>query len=125
MQILQNRTARSQLSMSNSARMQLGLKSEKLRLKTKNETLPSHDLHLGQDDMMQDPVSKRWSPAVITRLCKEPRSYQVTTRDNITCRKMQAHLKPHKPEVKNVQDAKRSNMWPLKKTCNKTIIMTL
>ena len=31
---------------------------------------------------MQDHASKRWSPAVITRLCNEPRSYQVTTRDN-------------------------------------------
>ena len=94
MQILQNRTARSQLPMSNSARRQLGLETEKLRIKTKNENLPSHDLHLGQDVMMQDPTSKRWSPAVITRLCKEPRSYQVTTRDNVTYKKMQAHLKP-------------------------------
>ena len=43
MQILQNRTARSQLPMSNSARGQLGLEAEKLRIKTKNENLPSHD----------------------------------------------------------------------------------
>ena len=120
MQILQNRTARSQLSMCNSARRQLGLEAEKLRIKTKNETLPSHDLHLGQDVMMQDPSSKRWSPVVITRLCKEPRSYQVTTRDNVTYRKMQVHLKPYKPEIKSVQDAKSCLMWPLEKTCNKT-----
>ena len=45
MQILQNRTARSQLPMSNSARRQLGLETEKLRIKMKNENLPSHDLH--------------------------------------------------------------------------------
>ena len=89
MQILQNRTIRSQLPMSNSARRQLGLEAEKLRIKTKNENLPSHDLYLGQDVMMQDPASKRWPPAVITRLCKEPRSYQVTTRDNVMYRKMQ------------------------------------
>ena len=106
--------------MSNSARIQLGLEAEKLRIKTKNENLPSHDLHLGQDVMMQDPASKRWSPVIITRLCKEPRSYQVTTKDNVTYRKMQAHLKPYKPEVKSVQDAKSCNMWPPKKTCNKT-----
>ena len=74
MQILQNRTARSQLPMSNRAKRQLGLEAEKLRIKTKNENLPSHDLHLGQDVMMQDPASKRWSSVVITRLCKEPRS---------------------------------------------------
>ena len=106
--------------MSNSARRQLGLETEKLRIKTKNENLPSHDLHLGQDVMMQDPASKWWSPAVITRLCKEPRGYQVTTRDNVTYRKMQAHLKPYKPEVKSVQDAKSCNMQPLEKTCDKT-----
>ena len=93
MQILQNRTAKSQLLMSNSARRQLGLETEKLRIKTKNENLPSHDLHSDQDVMMQDPTSKRWSPVVTTRLCKEPRSYQVTTRDNVTYRKTQAHLK--------------------------------
>ena len=46
MQILQNRTARSQLPIPNSARRQFGLETEKLRIKTKNENLPSHDLHL-------------------------------------------------------------------------------
>ena len=112
MQILQNKTVRSQLSMSNSARRQLGLEVEKLRVKMKNENLPSHDLHLGQDIMMQDHASKRRSPAVITRLCKEPR-------DNVTYRKTQSHLKPYKLAFKNVQDAKRCNMWPLEKTCNK------
>ena len=80
--------------MSNSARRQLGLEAEKVRTKTKNENLLSHNLHLGQDVMMQDPTSKWWSPAVITRLCKEPRSYQVTTSDNVTYKKMPAHLKP-------------------------------
>ena len=125
MQILQNRTARSQLPISNSARRQLGLETEKLRIKTKNENLPSHDLHLGQDVMMQDPASKRWSPVVITRLCKEPRSYQVTTRDNVTYRKMQVHLKPYKPVVKNVQDVKGCNMWHLKRLEIKLITMTL
>ena len=84
MQILQNRTARSQLPMSHSARRQLGLEMEKLRIKMKIENLPSHDLHLGQDVVMQDHASKIWSPAVITRLCKEPRSYKVTTRDKVT-----------------------------------------
>ena len=105
--------------MSNSARRQLGLETEKLRIKMKNENLPFHDLHLGQDVMMQDPTGKRWSPAVITRLCKEPRSYQVTTRDNVTYRKMQVHLKPYKPEIKNAQDVKSCNIWSLEKTCDK------
>ena len=119
MQILQNRAASSQLPMSNSARRQLGLETKKLRIKMKNENLPSHDLHLDQDIMMQDHASKGWSPVVITRLCKEPRSYQVTTRDNVAYRKMQAHLKSYRPELKNVEDAKSCNVWPLEKTCNK------
>ena len=38
--------------------------------------------------------------AVITKLCKKPRSYQVTTKDGVTYRKMQAHLKPYKPDDK-------------------------
>ena len=41
-------------------------------------------------------------------------------RDNVTYRKMQAHLKPYKPEVKSVQDVKSCNMQPLKKTRDKT-----
>ena len=119
MQILQNRTDRSQLPMCNSARRQLDLGMEKFRIKMKNENLPSHDLHLGQDVMMQDHARKRWSPAIITRLCKEPRSYQVTKRDNVTYRKTQAHLKPYKPAFKNAQGVKSCKMWPLEKTCDK------
>ena len=119
MQILQNRTVRSQLPMSNSATRQPGLEMEKLKIKMKHENLPSHDLHLDQDVMMQDHASKRWSPAVITRLCKEPRSYQVTTRDKVTHRKTQANLQPYKPGFKKAQGAKSCNMWPLEKTCNK------
>ena len=121
MQIQQNRVARSQLpTVSNSARRQLGLEAEKVRTKIKNSKLPLHDLHLGQDVMMQDPTSKRWSPAVITRLCKEPRSYQVTTSDNVTYRKSQAHLKLYQPEAKSVQDVKRCLMQLLTKTCDRT-----
>ena len=120
MQILQNRVARSQLPMSNGARRQLGLEDEKVRTEVKNNNLPSHDLNLGQDIMMQDPTSKGWSPAVITRLCKEPRSYQVTTSDNVTYRKMQGHLQLYQPETKSVQDAKRCLLWLLTKTCDRT-----
>ena len=47
MQMLQSRTMRSHLPMSNAARQQLGLQTEKLRTNTKNEQLPSHDLCLG------------------------------------------------------------------------------
>ena len=119
MQMLQSRTVRSQLPMSNAARQQLGLQTKMLRIKMKNEHLPSHDLCLGQNVMMQDPTSKRWSSAVITRLCKEPRCYQVTTKDRVTYRKTQAHLKPYKPEDKQEQEVKKYHMWTLTKNCNK------
>ena len=51
MQMLQNRTARSQLPMSHTASKQLGLSSHQLRVKNKNAHLPSHDLCVGQDVM--------------------------------------------------------------------------
>ena len=54
MQILQSRSARSDLPMSNVARHQLGLDQEQVRSKYKNEHLPSHGLHLGEDVMFQD-----------------------------------------------------------------------
>ena len=58
MQILQSRCSRSDLPMSNAARQQLGLQPERLRTVYKNEHLPSHDLHVGQDVMYQDVTSK-------------------------------------------------------------------
>ena len=70
-----------------------------------------------QNIMMQDPTSKRWSPVVITRLCKQPGSYQVTTKDGATYRKMQTHLKPYKIEAKQDQEAKKYHMWTLTKNC--------
>ena len=115
MQMLQSRTVRSHLPMSNAARQQLGLQAEKLRIKTINEHLPLHDLCLGQNVMMQHPTSKRWSPVVITKLCKEPRSYQVTTKEGVTYREMQAHLKPYKPDDKQDQAVKKCHMQTLTK----------
>ena len=63
MQILTSRSAKSNLPISNAARKQLGLDCEDLRTKYKNEHLPSHDLHLNQAVMYQDPTTKRWFPA--------------------------------------------------------------
>ena len=48
MQMLQSRTVRSQLPMSNAARQHVGLPTEKLGIKTKYEHLLLHDLCLGQ-----------------------------------------------------------------------------
>ena len=100
MQMLQSRYTRSQLPMSNAARRQLGLSPEQLRVKNKNEHFPSHDLCVGQDIMFQDSISKRWFPVTITSLCKEPRHYKITTKDGVTYRKMQVHLKPYRPQNK-------------------------
>ena len=98
MQILASRSARSNLPMSNAARRQKGLDCEHLRTQSKNEQVPLHDLHLDQAVMYQDLNDKRWYPATITRLCQEPRSYLITTKQGIQYRKTQAHLKPYHPQ---------------------------
>ena len=69
MQMLQNRTARSQLPMSHTARKQLGLSSDQLRVRNKNAHLSLHDLHVGQDAVFQDSTSKKQFPATTTSLC--------------------------------------------------------
>ena len=89
--------------MSNAARKQIGLDCEDLRNKHKNEHLPSHDLHVNQEVMYKDPTSKWWYPATITRLCKEPRSYIVTTKEGVQYRKTQAHLKLYKRKARKVK----------------------
>ena len=98
MQILTSRSARSNLAMSHAARKQKGLDCEDLRTHCKNEHLPMHDLHLHQAAMYQDPASKRWYPATITKLCQEPRSYIITTKQGVQYRKTQSHLKSYKPQ---------------------------
>ena len=97
-------SARSDLPMSNAAREELGLDSELLRNRQRNEHLPSHDLHLGQDVMFQDATSKQVFPATITSLCSQPRSYKITTGEGVTYRKTQAHLKPCITQSKKIED---------------------
>ena len=124
MPILQSRSARYDLPMSNAARQQLGLQLEKLRNVNKHEHLPSYDLHIGQDVMYQDAMSKWWYPATITCLCVQPRSYIITTREGVTYRKTQAHLKPYQSQSKKSEDEhsveQPSDMWTLKQSdCKK------
>ena len=57
MQMLQQRSARSQLPMSNAAKRQLGIAVEQLS-RNKNQHLPSHDYHIGQEIMCQSPITK-------------------------------------------------------------------
>ena len=103
MQILQGRSARSDLPMSNAARKQLGIQPEVIRNIGKHEVLPTHDLSLGQSVMYQDSVTMQWHLAVITSLCQEKRSYLVTTSDCVIYRKMQVHIKPYTPQNKKSQ----------------------
>ena len=100
MQILTSRSARSSLPISNAARKHKGLDSKDFKTKHKNEHLPFHDLHLNQAVMYQDPTTKRWFPANITKLCQEPGSYIITRKEGIQYRKTQAHLKPYHPQDK-------------------------
>ena len=95
MQILPSRATRSNLPLSNAARKQMGIQSEELRCRHKNQHLPAHDLYFDQTVMYQEPVNKKWYPANITRLCNEPRSYIITTEKGTQYRKTQAHLKPY------------------------------
>ena len=110
--------------MSNESRQEVGLQSEKLRHVNKNEHLPSHDLHIGQEVMHQDATSRQWYPATITSLCVQPRSYNMTTREGDTYRKTQAHLKPYNPQSKKSEDEhfdeQSSDMWTLKQADCKT-----
>ena len=88
MQMLQQRSVRLQLLMSNAARRQLGIAVEQPS-SNKNQHLPAHNFHIGQEVMCQSPITKRWFPATIKALCPEPRSYQIETQEGITYRRTQ------------------------------------
>ena len=57
MQILQGKSTRSDLPLSNATRKQLGTQPEVLRNIDKHEVLPTHDLHVGQSVMYLDSVT--------------------------------------------------------------------
>ena len=94
MQMLQQRSARLQLPMSNITRRRLGIVTE--QQPSKNQHLPSHEFHIDLDVMCQSPITKRWFPVKIKALCPELRSYQIETPEGITYRRTQNHLKPFK-----------------------------
>ena len=54
--------------------------------------------------MYQDATSKWWYSSTITSLCAQPRHYNITTREGVTYRKTQAHLKPYQPQSKKSED---------------------
>ena len=102
-QILTRRSARSSLPMSNTARQQKHLDCEDLRTQCKNEHLPTHDIHIGQNVMYLNHVNRRWYPATITSLCQEPRSYKIKTDEAIIYRKTQSHLKVYQRNTEKMK----------------------
>ena len=64
MQMLKQRSARTQLPMSNAAHRKLGIAAEQITA-NKNQHLPLHDLRIGQEFMYQDSITKRWFLATI------------------------------------------------------------
>ena len=125
MQILASRSARSNLPMSNAARRQKGLDCKQLRTQYKNEQVPLHDLHLDQVVMYQDPNDKRWYPATISRLCQEPRSYLITTKQGVQYRKTQAHLKPYHPQGEDELLMQERHKWTVTTAQNKLSAISL
>ena len=81
MQILSSRSTRLTLPLSNAAKRQMDIQDEELRTGYKNQHLPTHDLCQKQAAMYQELTSIKWYLATITKLCKEPRSYIITTVD--------------------------------------------
>ena len=87
----------------------MGIQSEELRCRYKNQHLPTHDLSLNQTVMYQELVSKKWYPAKITRLCDEPRSYIITTGEGTQYRKTQTHLKPYQQQYQTTKQELKLN----------------
>ena len=120
MQMLQQRSARSQLPMLNAACRQLEIAAEEMSA-SKNQHLPSHDLHIGQEVMCQDLVTMRWFPATIKALCPEPRSYQIETPEGVIYRRTQNHVKPYKSHWKTPRrDQSKQNISHKQSNMNQT-----
>ena len=118
MQILQQRSARSQLPMSNVARRRFGIAAEQTF--RKNQHLPSHDFHIGQYVMCQSPITNRSFPVKIKALCPEPRSYQVEMLEGIIYRRTQNHLKPFMPSQNTQTNEQYKKLHP-KRTLSQTL----
>ena len=54
--------------------------------------------------MYLNPVNKRWYPATITSLCKEPQSYKIKTDDGTIYRKTQKHLKLYQQNTDKINN---------------------
>ena len=99
MQMLQQRSARSQLPMLNVACRQLGVVLNKQQQQKTN--IYHHMIYiLDKKVMCQDFGTNRWFPTTIKALCPEPRSYQIEISERVIYRRTQNHLKPYKSHWK-------------------------
>ena len=73
--------------------------------------------------MYQDVTSKWWFPATIRSLHAQTRSYNITTREGVTYRKTQAHLKPYQPQCKKTEDEHSDNDMVTLKANHKQLII--
>ena len=67
--------------------------------------------------MYQEPASRRWYPATITKLSQEPRSYIITTKQGIQYRKTQVHLKSYQPQESTSENellVQNNHKWKVK-----------
>ncbi len=64
-------------------------------------TLPP--LYIGQKVLVQDTDSKKWEPGTITMVCKEPRSYEVSTPNGSVRRRNRIHLRELSAAVQHKQ----------------------
>ena len=108
MQILQIRQTYTDLPLLHAAKVKMDINhtarptAEILHVKDKSLSTPTHDIPIGQHVMYREPSDRRWYPATVIQQLPEKRTYIIKTHDNVMYRKMQAHLKPYKPE-KNIQ----------------------
>ena len=74
----------------------MGIQSEELRVKHKNQHLPTHDLCLNQTVMYQEPIEEQ---KVVSsenhKVMQGTQKLHQTTEEGMQYRKMQMHLKPY------------------------------
>ena len=104
MQILQSRSATSDLLMSNAARQQLGLQSEDLRKADKHEHVPTHDyLYWSRCDVLrcdkQLLVSSHYNKLVSRAMKLQP----LLPEKLLITEGTQTHLKPYQPQSKKLE----------------------
>ena len=87
-----------------------------------SKVLPSHDYHVGQCVVYQDPDNtiKWWYPATITSLCAEKRTYMINDTNCTMYKLMQAHLMSYTLQDKNCQSTQCEYMWPVKPAMTQT-----